>query len=48
MNISQRGCVSGFQLCNVRDAVQEEEGKFNWDLLDGYDELRLVLMLFII
>ncbi|TLD07750.1 hypothetical protein PgNI_10759 [Pyricularia grisea] len=33
------GCVSGFQLCNVRDAVQEEEGKFNWDLLDGYDEL---------
>jgi serine/threonine-protein kinase ATR len=33
-----RGCVSGAQLQGVRD-LAERDGKFDFDMIDGYDEL---------
>jgi hypothetical protein len=34
-----RGCVSGAQVCNMRDKISMGDGKFRWDAIDGYDDL---------
>lgn len=40
-----RGCVSGSQLVNLQEACDQGDGKYDFDSIDGYDELRLVLVL---
>ena len=34
-----RGCVSGAQVQNMRDAIGDGAGSYDWDRIDGYDEL---------
>jgi hypothetical protein len=36
---SGRGCVSGAQIQNVRDAISTGDDEYRWDAIDGYDEL---------
>lgn len=36
---SCRGCVSGAQIQNVRDAISNGDDEYRWDAIDGYDEL---------
>jgi hypothetical protein len=38
-----RGCVSGAQLLNLQEACDDGNGNYDFDTIDGYDELRLVL-----
>ncbi|KJZ74838.1 hypothetical protein HIM_05747 [Hirsutella minnesotensis 3608] len=33
------GCVSGAQLLNIKEACDQGEGNFDFDLIDGFDEL---------
>lgn len=39
---ARRGCVSGAMIANVRDATGQPDGTYDWDLIDGYDELKYV------
>lgn len=34
-----RGCVSGDQIKNIRDTIGEGGDEYDWDMLDGYDDL---------
>jgi len=36
-----RGCVSGAQVQGMRESTSAggEDGEYDWDLIDGYDEL---------
>ena len=40
--ILHRGCVSGHVIQNIRDKIGNGEGDYDWDAIDGYDELGLV------
>jgi hypothetical protein len=35
-----RGCVSGAQIKGLRESLGTGGGEYDWDLLDGYDELK--------
>ena len=35
----RRGCVSGFTVTNIRDDIKEGDDEYEWDKIDGYDEL---------
>lgn len=34
-----RGCVSGQQIENLRDAIAKGDGEYDFDAIDGYDEM---------
>lgn len=40
----RRGCVSGAQLLHLREACDTGDGKYDFDAIDGYDELGLVFL----
>lgn len=35
-----RGCVSGQQLETLRDLIGKDDGDYDFDALDGYDEMK--------
>lgn len=35
----RRGCVSGFTVTNIRDDIMEGDDEYEWDKLDGWEEL---------
>lgn len=37
-----RGCVSGAMIANVREAIAKPDGTYDFDAIDGYDELKYV------
>lgn len=37
-----RGCVSGAQIQHMQDKIRQADGSYNWDMIDGYDELEYV------
>lgn len=39
-----RGCVSGAQIENFREIIKTSEGKYDFDMIDGFDEMRCVLL----
>lgn len=39
----QRGCVSGSQLQNLKDECDKGGGNFDFDAIDGYEEITCVL-----
>lgn len=34
-----RGCVSGHTIVNLREKIKDDKGEYQWDMIDGYDEL---------
>ena len=36
---SRRGCVSGKQIEGLREGLDNDDGTYDFDRLDGYDEL---------
>lgn len=34
-----RGCVSGAQLVNIQDLCRKDDDSYDFDMIDGYDEL---------
>ena len=35
-----RGCVSGFQIQGIRESADKGDGSYDWDLVDGYEDLQ--------
>ncbi|RYO88388.1 hypothetical protein DL766_003067 [Monosporascus sp. MC13-8B] len=33
------GCVSGFTISNIQESIKNADGDYDWNMLDGYDEL---------
>lgn len=38
-NPVSRGCVSGSQMTKLREACEQDGDKYDFDVIDGYDEL---------
>lgn len=39
LTVVLRGCVSGESIKNVQDNIKKDDGSYDFDMLDGYDEL---------
>lgn len=40
-----RGCVSGQQLENIQEFIRQGDGSYDFDMIDGYDELKYEALL---
>jgi len=41
-NGTTRGCVSGHTIVNLQEKIKGDDGEYQWDMIDGYEDLELV------
>jgi serine/threonine-protein kinase ATR len=37
--LAPRGCVSGAQMVNIQELCRKDDGTYDYDMIDGYDEM---------
>lgn len=42
LRVIRRGCVSGAQIENLREAIRTGDDEYDFDMIDGYDEMGYV------